>query len=196
MNGNKRTFYRLNTLVPMSYRILSNEDAQKITLPSEPNNRFIENHFLHNLQKLDQQLQQAIEAIGEKSDLLASALHALNNKVNLTLQSIDKRQLAHMLPLQRVNLSAGGMAFELDEPVNETDRIDILMQPLPDEAPVLLRGHIVNIQPMPEKGPNHKRVAIEFENTSEDARRKLIYFIQKKELEQAQIEREKKKKDI
>ncbi len=183
MKGNKRTFYRLTTLVPMSYRIISSEEAKEILLPLEPDSRFIEQHFLHSLQKLDQQLQQAIEAIGEKSDLLATALHALNNKVNLALQSIDKRQLAHMLPLERVNLSAGGMAFETDEPVNETDRIDILIQPLPDENPVLLRGHIVNIRSLPEKGPHHKRVAIEFENISEDARRKLIYFIQKKELE-------------
>ncbi len=193
MNGrkNKRAFYRLNTMLPLSYRILSAEDAQAQPLPTDPDASFIENHFLANLQQIDQQLQQAIDTIGQKSDLLASALHALNSKVNLALQAIDKRQLAHMLPLTRVNISASGLALEMPTRPNDTDKVDILMQPLPDEAPLLVRGHIVNVQPLPDKGPNAHRVAVEFENMTEDARRKLIYYIQRKELEQAQIERAK-----
>ncbi len=190
-HGNKRAYYRLNTMLPLSYRLLSAEDAKAHSLPTDPDAAFIEQHFLNNLQQIDQQLQQAIETIGRKSDLLASALHALNSKVNLALQAIDKRQLAHMLPLARVNLSASGLAMELPVRPNETDKLDILMQPLPDESPILVRGHIVSIQPLPEKGPNAHRVAVEFENLTEDARRKLIYYIQRKELEQAQIERAK-----
>lgn len=190
-HANKRSYYRLNTMLPLSWRRLSAEEAQQQPLPSDPDAQFIESHFLANLQQIDQQLQQAIETIGQKSDLLASALHALNSKVNLALQAVDKRQLAHMMPLVRVNLSAGGLAFDLPFRPEDTDRIDILMQPLPDDAPILVRSHIVNIRPQPEKGPNVHRVAVEFENITEDARRKLIYFLQRKELEQAQIERAK-----
>ncbi|HIQ40637.1 MAG TPA: PilZ domain-containing protein [Sulfurivirga caldicuralii] len=193
MNGrqNKRAYYRLNTMLPLSYRILSAEEAKANPIPTETDATFIEKHFLANLQQIDQQLQQAIDTIGRKSDLLASALHALNSKVNLALQAIDKRQLAHLLPLTRVNLSASGLALELPLRPKETDKLDILMQPLTDETPILVRGRIVNIQPLPEKGANIHRVAVEFDNLTENARRKLIYYIQRKELEQAQIERAK-----
>jgi len=94
MNGrqNKRAYYRLNTMLPLSYRILSAEEATENPIPTDPDTTFIENHFLANLQQIDQQLQQAIDTIGQKSDLLASALHALNSKINLALQAIDKRQ--------------------------------------------------------------------------------------------------------
>jgi hypothetical protein len=188
---NKRSYYRLNTMLPLSYRIVSAEEAAQNPLPTDPDTRFIENYFLSNLKQLDEQLQQAIDVISKKSDLLASALHALNTKVNLALQTLDKTQLTHMLPLVRVNLSGGGLAFEVNEQVGLTDKVDILMQPLPHEPPILVRSRIVNIQPLPEKGPNAHRIAVEFENLTEEGRRRLIYFIQKKELEQAQIKREK-----
>lgn len=197
MNGrqNKRAYYRINTMLPLSYRILSAEEAKENPIPTDPDSTFIENHFLANLQQIDQQLQQAIDTIGQKSDLLASALHALNSKVNLALQAIDKRQLAHLLPLTRINLSASGLALELPFRPKETDKLDILMQPLADEAPILVRSHVVNIQPNPKKGPNIHRVAVEFENLTENARRKLIYYIQRKELEQAHIERAKQQEN-
>ncbi|WP_287962983.1 PilZ domain-containing protein [Alcanivorax sp.] len=194
MSQNKRGFYRLNVMIPLSYRILTEEEAQAEPLPKdEATSGYIEHHFLDTLQKIEQQLHEAVEKIATKSDLLASALHALNSKINMAMQTIDKRQLAHLMPLRRVNISGGGLAFITEESVQPTDKIDLLMQPLPDEEPILVRSHIVNIQPAPEKGPKAKRVAVEFENLTENDRRKLIFFIQKKELEQAQIEKAKQK---
>ena len=192
---NKRTFYRLNTMLPLSYRILSEQEARQAPAPNLPDSQYIERHFLDNLQETERELQQAINTIAERSDLLASALHALNNKINVALQTLDRKQLAHMLPLVRVNLSAGGLALETDRDIRETDKVDLLMQPNPNEPPILIRSHVVNILPLPDKGPNSKRVALEFENLPEEIRRRLIYFIQQKELEQAQIERAKQQID-
>ncbi len=194
-NRNKRIFYRLNTMVPLSFRVLSEQEARQEPAPNLPDSQYIERHFLDNLQETERELQQAINAIAERSDLLASALHALNNKINVALQTLDRKQLAHMLPLVRVNMSAGGLALETDRDIKETDKVDLLMQPNPNEPPILIRSHVVNILPLPDKGPNRKRVALEFENLPEEIRRRLIYFIQQKELEQAQIERAKQQID-
>jgi len=179
---NSRSFYRIDVMLPCSYRIISEQEAKDHPLPNQPDASYIETYFLENFSELETQIQDVISEIGQKSAVVASALGALNNKINFMLQTIDKKQLVAAIPQRMVNLSAGGIAFQVQEPVENTDSVDLLLQPLADESPILVRAKVVKI--IPETN-NAKTIALEYTNLTEEDRRKLVYFIQSKEIEYA-----------
>ncbi|BBP43058.1 PilZ domain-containing protein [Thiosulfativibrio zosterae] len=190
MSMDQRSFFRLDVTLPCSYRVISAEEAQAHPLPSSPDTSYIEKYFLENLGQLDEQINDIINQIGSKSLLMATALTAINSKINFILQTVDQKQLTKAIPQRMVNLSASGLAFDVEETVTINDKIDLLIQPLKDESPILVRCNIVKV--MPGKScANCSMVALEYAKLSEDDRRKLVYFIQSKEIEMARLSREK-----
>ncbi|AZR81865.1 hypothetical protein AYJ59_05970 [Thiomicrospira sp. S5] len=180
---NSRSFFRIDVMLPCSYRIVPEEEAINQPLPTSPDASYIEKYFMENLTQLDEQLSTVISQIGQKSALLATALTAMNSKINFLLQTVDRKQLVHAIPQRMVNISAGGLAIKVTENVNANDKVDLLIQPLEDESPVLVRCNIVKV--IPEADGSATTVALEYQNMSEDDRRKLVYFIQSKEIELA-----------
>ena len=181
---NKRSFFRIDVMVPFSYRVIPAEEADLHPLPDDPDEEFIETHFLNNLHQIDQSLQQAIEELSSVDNRLAAALLALNSKINMSFKVVDKTRLTRLLPQVRINLSGSGLAFDTHQPVRPGDKIDLLLQPLPYEAPIITRSRVVGIRP-PEDPSYPQRVAVAYENISEEDRRKLLFFIHQKELEEA-----------
>lgn len=191
MKSDQRLFFRIDVMMPCSYRILSAEEAGKMPLSDMPDSQYIEEYFMQNLKQLDEQINDVIAEINQKSSLLASALTAMNSKVNFMMRTIDPQQLSRAIPQRLVNLSAGGISFVLQEKVDLSNKIDLLIQPLENEPPVLVRCNVVKV--IPQANEQGSRIALEYQNMSEDDRRKLVYFIQSKEIELANKEREKER---
>lgn len=183
---NNRSFFRIDVMLPCSYHVISEEESIENPLPTSPDASYIEKYFLQDLQGLDKQITDIIEQINPKSNLLARALTAMNSKINFVLQTIDQKQLSRTIPQRMVNISAGGLAFKIHESVKDTDKVDILIQPLAEEPPVLARCNIVKIIP---ESDGSTTVALEYQGLNEDDRRKLVYFIQTKEIEAASQQR-------
>ena len=181
-------YYRIDVIMPCSYRIVSMEEANEVELPSTPDSKYIEEYFMTNLAQLDEEINEVISHINQKSSLLATALTAMNSKINFLLQTIDERQLSRAIPQRLVNLSGGGIAIDVEEDVLPTDKIDLLIKPLPDESPILVRCNIVSIKPLAD-GSEGSTIALSYQCLSEDDRRKLVYFVQSKEIEYAQKKR-------
>lgn len=194
MHKDQRSFYRIDVMMPCSYRILSLQESEESALPLTPDSKYIEEYFMENLAQLDQQINEVISQINQKSTLLASALTAMNSKINFVLQTIDDKQLTRAIPQRLVNLSGGGIAIDVDDEVQITDKVDLLIKPLANEAPILVRCDIVKIIPL-NNGTKGSTIALEYQNLSEDDRRKLVYFIQAQEIELAQKERNAKEKN-
>ncbi len=186
MGSEHRHFFRLDVMLPCSYRVLTREEAEKFPLPDKPSPDFIEHYFMENLQQLNEQISELLVQISGKSALIGSILNALNTKIDFALQSIDTKQLTRTIPTRLVNVSGNGIAIQIDEPITKDHVIDLLIKPLEDEDPILVRCDIVNIK---NQG-THNWVALKYQYISEDDRRKLIYFLQQKEIEAARQERE------
>ena len=186
MPRDQRTFYRIDVQMPCSYRVLSQQEAEETALPLNPDAKYIEEYFMSNLAQLDEHINEIISHINEKSSLLAMALTAINSKINFVLETIDDTQLTRAIPTRNVNLSGGGIAIDVEESVTKSDKIDLLFKPLENEAPILARCDIIKITPL-ELGNN---LALSFQNLSEEDRRKVIFFIQSKEIEMVQKERQ------
>ncbi|MEA1988262.1 MAG: PilZ domain-containing protein [Pseudomonadota bacterium] len=188
MRKDQRSYYRIDVIMPCSYRILTLQQAEETLLPSSPDSKYIEEYFMENLSQLDEQINEVISHINQKSSLLATALTAMNSKINFVLQTIDEKQLTRAIPQRLVNLSGGGIAIDIDEQVQLTDKVDLLIKPLHNEAPILVRCDIVSITPLTD-GSEGSTIALSYQSLSEDDRRKLVYFIQAKEIEFAQKKR-------
>ncbi|MDX1351435.1 MAG: PilZ domain-containing protein [Thiomicrorhabdus sp.] len=193
MRKDKRSYYRIDVIMPCSYRILTLQEAEETLLPTSPDAKYIEEYFMENLTQLDEQINEVISHINQKSSLLATALTAMNSKINFMLQTIDEKQLARAIPQRLVNLSGSGIAIDIEEDVHITDKVDLLIKPLPNESPILVRCDIVNITPLTDGSPG-STISLNYQALAEDDRRKLIYFIQAKEIEFAQKKREQEKK--
>jgi ribosome recycling factor len=191
MRKDKRSFYRIDVMMPCSYRILSHEEALLTALPVSADAKYIEEYFMENLAKLDLQINEVISQINQKSSLVATALTAMNSKINFVLQTIDEKQLTRAIPQKLVNLSGSGIAIDIEEDVLISDKIDLLIKPLENESPILVRCDIVKITPLNDNSEG-STIALNYQNLSEDDRRKLVYFIQAKEIESAQKERHNK----
>lgn len=190
MRKDQRSYYRIDVIMPCSYRILSLEQASETLIPSTPDSKYIEEYFMENLSQLDEQINEVISQINQKSSVLATALTAMNSKINFLLQTIDEKQLTRAIPQRLVNLSGGGIAIDVEENVKLTDKIDLLIKPLPNETPILVRCDVISVAPLSD-GSEGSTIALSYQNLSEDDRRKLVYFIQAKEIEFAQKKRNK-----
>lgn len=189
--NNHRSFFRIDVMLPCSYHIITEAESIEAPVPTSPDSSYIEKYFLQDLQGLDEQITEIIEQINGKSALLAKALTMMNNKINFVMQTIDHKQLSRTIPHRMVNISAGGLAFKVDEEVTKNHKIDVLIQPLPEESPILTRCNIVKVIP---ENDGTSTVALEFQGLNEDDRRKLVYFIQMKEIEFANQQRNAVKK--
>lgn len=188
MRRDKRSYYRIDVIMPCSYRILTPKEAEENLLPSTPDSKYIEEYFMTNLAQLDEQINEVISHINQKSSLLASALTAMNSKINFLLQTIDEKQLSRAIPQRLVNLSGGGIAIDVEEDVRLEDKVDLLIKPLPNEGPILVRCDIVSIKPLADESEGCT-IALSYQGLSEDDRRKLVFFVQSKEIEYAQKKR-------
>ncbi|MBF6058691.1 MULTISPECIES: PilZ domain-containing protein [Thiomicrorhabdus] len=182
----QRNYFRIDVSLPCSYRILSQEEAQQQPLEQFDDGEQLKAFFAQNIRQIDQQFEHAVGQIQSRSTIVADALNALNMKLNLLLDSIDQKQLSASLPMKMVNLSGGGVAMQMNENIGMSDKIDLLLKPLEDEEPILVRCDVINIQPETHGG---FKVALSYQNLKEEDRRKLIYFIQSKEIELAQQQR-------
>ncbi|MDX1348349.1 MAG: PilZ domain-containing protein [Thiomicrorhabdus chilensis] len=189
MKNDQRLFFRIDVMMPCSYRIIPQEDLEKVVLPDNPDSKYIEEYFMQNLTQLDEQINEVIGQINQKSSLLASALMAMNSKINFMMQTIDASQLTRAIPQRLVNLSGGGISFNINEPVNLTDKVDLLIQPLENEAPILVRCDVIQASPVVDDEECFN-VSLSYQNLPEDDRRKLVFFIQSKEIEAARQQRD------
>ncbi len=190
-NQEQRLYFRIDTVLPCSFRIISGEDAKNYELPKSADNKYIEEYFMKNLADLDHQINESIAQINEKSSVLATALNAINSKLNFIMQTLEESQLSRAIPLQVVNVSGNGIALHMNEDISLTDKVDLLIKPLHNEPPILVRCDVVNIKHKNNEDET-KEVSLTFQEMNVEDRRKLVFFIQSKEIEAAQKKREEK----
>lgn len=177
----QRAYYRMDTMLPLSYRVLSDEEASQ-PLPATADAAFIERYFPSALSEIEARVQESINTIRDKSALMADALSALNEKLNFIMHGLGEEAIKHTLPTVPVNISAGGLSFSVNHPIADKTMIDLLLFLNIQAEPLLLRSQVVKVIAHPDATFT---AAVEFTQLTEEMRRQLVYFIQTKELELA-----------
>lgn len=186
MAQENRKFFRINVKIPFCYQILSEQEAEEMPVSAGSDAHFIENSAVKTLKALEDEANEIIELIGQKSSLMAKALSVINKRVSYAIDSMPKSNNA---PVTMVNISAGGMAFDVNEAPNENDKVDVFIQPNPDIKPIVTRCKIVKILP-PKFGSQGHSLALEFISIVEADRSLLTDWVNRKQLEEAAQKRD------
>ncbi|BBP45499.1 hypothetical protein THMIRHAS_08720 [Thiosulfatimonas sediminis] len=193
MKIGQRSYFRIDVMMRCSYRVIPASEIEQNPLPDGADSNFIENYMMQDLITLDKHINDAIVQINERSSLLANAINSINTKLNFLMETLNSEQMMKAIPQRLVNLSGNGIAFDIEEKIDLDDKVDLLMQPLNSQSPILVRASVVNIQPKEFGAIN--RVAMTYDGLKEEDRRKLIFFIQSKEIELAQASKSAKTGD-
>lgn len=180
---NKRQAYRVDTVIPCSYHIIPEDEVENSYLPSELDDKYIEAFFLRSLNQVNSKIEDYIYTIGTKSTVLADAFAALNSKIDFLFQSIDKKRLSNAMPRNLVNISVSGIAISIHkDKIYQNDKVDLMFQLDREDSPILVRCDVVNIYQC-EDAQDERIVGLKYQNLSEEKRRQIQFFIQRKELE-------------
>lgn len=179
MDVSQRRFFRLDVTIPCGYHVLTQQEANIKILPSVPDSKFIEEHFLPSFTKIDEEITKTVELIGQKSRLLADLFQMLNKKIDLLHDQIQFSDLANTLPNRDVNLSGNGIMLAIKGHITKEHKVDIIFKTSPTAEPILLRCTVVNIV----RDGSEQKVALTFDRISEKQQREVVYFLQNKEIE-------------
>lgn len=120
--------------------------------------------------------QNALNRLRQRDEDLADFLKHLDTKMNLILKGVKgERSPFDDLVLQRVTLSASGLAFVSAEPMNPDEILEFHIVLLPAYTYIYCFGRVVSCETVPEhEGKEVFQVAAEFTLMMDDDREKLV----------------------
>lgn len=169
----KREYFRVDDVLPVAVRKQSNEAALKSVVTPRAN---VE---ITGLELSDDKIHPKIIKL----------LLEMNNKLNILIESLSQRteDKAQRLQNKKVNISASGMCFTVDEKVDTGDTIEVKMF-LPTVPPVevLTYGMVVRAKAI---GNNQYEVAVHFHDMEESVRDEIIQYALNRQREAIKIQR-------
>lgn len=183
----RRRFFRIEDSLGVSYQRISDAEAAQHQAQQH-------NSQLQALDGFESRIRSLIEASRIQTPIVAELADLLNKKLNLLINQleIDEKLLMHTpIKLHDVNISACGMAFQLDEAVPEGDRLLIELQLLPDDT----RMQIVARSVACIQKDNGYQIRLEFHDMAVDDQELLIQHIVRRQSRLLTRERKKKQGD-
>lgn len=179
----RRQFYRVDDRVAMRYQRLRDEQA----VSDETARLSIRNRLV----ALDQDLEHQLSVLADESPRIHRAMRLLNEKLTLLLGA----ELRHAeddesgLQLQSVNLSAGGLAFDVDEWIKVGERllVELIFYPEGEAFSAIVR--VITSDSV----SGGYRLGTDFDGLPESDRERLIRHIlsiQSQQLRQRRQQRE------
>ncbi len=156
MVDERRRFFRIDDVVGVSFRMLSDEEA---------NTHAIENHTQVDAFSLISSYETKIENyLGQlrlQDPVVAAVLDNLNKKMNCVISQLELEsrlvdRLAHKV--QEVNISACGMGFTTDDELESGGTMSLNLILRPTNLHVNTFGTVVNCEPCNHSGGYYVRV--------------------------------------
>lgn len=184
----RREFFRLDDQVSLSYRAIPEEEMPKGIgeLVYSPSDGLT---VLTRLTGISQQLTATLHRIDQQNPDLADYLRALDEKMEILAQAYLSRN-SDMVEqaTQRVNLSAGGIAFASDELYQMGTPLEIKLLLFPSYTGVMAYGRIVSCDAFEED--EGYQIRVDFELIRDSDRDALIRHILRRQGEHLRRMRE------
>jgi hypothetical protein len=156
----RREFFRIDDSIQVSYRVITqNEIPQSIDETLQGTDKFT---VMTRLQNISQHLSAPLHRIEQHDPDVADYLKALDEKINLLGQSFlaQENELLDR-PSRSVNLSAGGIAMDITDKLQEGNLVELKLLLLPSYNGVMAYGEVVGIDESvgdDEAYPYHTRI--------------------------------------
>lgn len=170
----RRQHFRIDDQIYFEYRILKpgncySDKSITVDLLGVSGQRYLEttNYF----QSLDYELAELTRNLALKEPALAHYLNLINAKIDYLARHLT---MGEKIPLRKVNISLGGMAFKTREKLKNATRLKVVIYTKPKMIPIILNAQSVHCQYLNE---SYYRTAIQFENLTEEQEQLLSQHI-------------------
>ncbi|MEM6998582.1 MAG: PilZ domain-containing protein [Pseudomonadota bacterium] len=187
----RRRFFRINDRVSLKYRVVQNNDVEaEIQRVENEQNELAELRIAFN--SIDTQIQHKLERAQENSPLLADVLSLFDKKLllmqNVLLQGGDSKDL--LTNLQEVNLSASGMSFEANTPLNEGTLLKMDMVLFPEYQYLPLQACVVNCRKKIDDTLYRFLICVEFIDVKNKLQEEIMQHVLNKQSAELQQQRQ------
>ncbi len=139
MNQERRRYFRINDTVGLSYKVMSKSASQPLDdSGDEPSQIY--------LNKQDKQMLDLIKKLAKKQPEIAALMALFNQKLERlsNLMALDGHRIDSIsMQLKEVNISACGIAFHHDTPIEMNSILELDISLLPDDQVLKTQGRVV-----------------------------------------------------
>jgi hypothetical protein len=167
MSDERRRFFRIDDEAEISFKPISNEefDAWGGELQEEEGEQ---------LAKLETEISIALSKLRSSHPQLAKIGELLNQKINLSINSNSTTQgFIDDGALKPINLSACGIAFHTDQPIEQHQNILLQLKLKPSNVAIITTGKVISTSS--EQGKNIIRV--DFQQLTENYQNLLMQHL-------------------
>ena len=179
----RRRYFRVQDNIVLRYREIEESElpASPEEVETELETAFDQVHDFIGLDREDLDLLNAIEArIPEVGQYLRRLERRLENLARGLFLAGDEH---YSLPTQQVDISASGIGFVSDEPLESGSLLEMRLIMLPSYLGILTYGRVAHCKPDNDQ-PDGYQIGTEFTLMRESDREALIQHILRKQMEQ------------
>lgn len=154
--ADRREFFRINDTLVVEYSVVNQDRMNEVVNNIERADDHIDHQDRHQLRSLQNNLNHLLDNINQSNRDIARALRLLDDKINLLVQKMN-RQNKPVKPeqLTHANLSGGGIAFMVSEPVKNRESVELYLQLLPSSTEINALARVVSCDKVKTADPEH-----------------------------------------
>ena len=186
MSAERRTSFRIDNPVALVYKIVDEKDVQRNAAEIKDGG-FLPGGMSATLFGMEAELKGRIGRVRQRSPEIAQSLELLNNKLNALINLMPllqgEEENIFEQPMRKTNVSASGIAFVNEEPLEAGTNLYLRLVLAPDYYYVAAYAKVVRCQPMknPRDGFSY-RIAVDFTLISDQHRELLVKYTMSREL--------------
>jgi len=177
MTEERRRYFRVNDEAEISFRVMDDQDVDAWQQHQETGTAA-------ELAKLENEIGVALSHLKSQSPQVGKLLELMNQKINLVSRNeMSALQLDDQGELQRINLSACGIAFHTDQPLTAEQQLLIQLKLKPSNIGLTMSGRVVNSKTHSD-GSQLVRVEFnELDSSNQDLLMQHMFQVQSRELQ-------------
>lgn len=180
----KRRYFRVNDTINLLHKVI---DENALDSLSHVSNDVLSNCSLKAaLDVLAQETRMLAPRLERRDPEMFEYLKIMDTKINLLAQAIvinDEEFSEH--DTREVSMSATGLAFSNDQPLNAGELLELRMLLTSCMAVIVAYGRVVQCKDISQDNPERPyAICVEYINMKEDDRELLIKHVVKKQLQQ------------
>lgn len=160
--SDRREFFRINDTVVVDYKVVATENVPMVARRIAQSTDDDESTEKAQLRAIQNAFSHLVDQISQQDREIARALRMLDEKINLVAQSVQRyNNPINPDDLTEANLSGGGIAFMVENPVDIRGHVELHMQLLPTANTIHALATVISCERLlgasPEK-PFHLRM--------------------------------------
>jgi hypothetical protein len=190
MSEERREYFRIDDEIALDYRLISSGEAELLRekIQSRVVDRFT---AASSFTATSRHMTHIIHKVQVQSPELARCLQSIDRKLNMIAQLFVSEEInLHERPTREVNLSAGGMAFRVQQEIKVDSLLELRMVLFPSLVGILTVSRVIQCERVEDGDLKFPwQIAVVYEHLRETDRELLVRHIMSKETQQLRSRR-------